>query len=205
MYDRKSNRQHACDAIPKAVILWQYVAPPYALLCHNFWIDISQQRQICVLIYECYCVLVLNSYRRLALEYHPDKSTDVDADETFSAIGEAYTVLSTPKLRAIYDAFGLEGLYNGAPVGDQGYSEGWSFHGDARLVFREFFGGGNPFQDIFPKKLNDEFNTLPVLEPRTRKEQDPPWDETVYWFNFDFIPVENNYIASHKLFGATAI
>eukprot|EP00041_Stephanoeca_diplocostata_P015871 m.305611 g.305611 ORF g.305611 m.305611 type:complete len:327 (+) comp20183_c0_seq3:100-1080(+) len=119
------------------------------------------------------------SYRRLALEYHPDKSEDVDAEEIFRAVAEAYTVLSTPKLRAVYDTFGLEGLNNGAPIGDQGYSESWSFHGDARRVFREFFGGDNPFQDILPKKLNDEFNTLPVLEPRTRKQQGSPLNEIV--------------------------
>jgi DnaJ family protein B protein 13 len=60
-----------------------------------------------------------------------------------------------------------------------GYTEGWTYHGDHRLVFRNFFGGENPFDDLFPKKLGDEFDILPVLEPRTKKIQEPPVEETL--------------------------
>ena len=37
-------------------------------------------------------------------------------------------------------------------------------------VFKDFFGGENPFHDLFPKL--DEHGVVPVLEPRTRKLQD---------------------------------
>ena len=50
-----------------------------------------------------------------------------------------------------------------------GFSEGWTFHGDAMKVFNDFFGGENPFHDLFPKL--DEHGMLPVSEPRTRKLQ----------------------------------
>lgn len=46
-------------------------------------------------------------------------------------------------------------------------------------MFRNFFGGENPFDDLFPKKLGDEFDVLPVLEPRTKKIQEPPVEETL--------------------------
>eukprot|EP00035_Acanthoeca_spectabilis_P020935 m.435383 g.435383 ORF g.435383 m.435383 type:complete len:328 (+) comp17841_c0_seq1:62-1045(+) len=126
------------------------------------------------------------SFRRLALEFHPDKNSSKTAEGKFGAVCEAYTVLSNPKLRATYDTFGLNGLRNGAPkgdsvppVGEHGYTEGWTYHGDHRLVFRNFFGGENPFDDLFPKKLGDEFDVLPVLEPRTKKIQEPPVEETL--------------------------
>ena len=63
--------------------------------------------------------------------------------------------------RAQYDKFGEEGLKGGVPTGDggtlrssqmlvlklhhSGFASGYVFHGDADAVFREFFGGNNPF------------------------------------------------------------
>jgi hypothetical protein len=44
-------------------------------------------------------------YKDLARQYHPDKNSKPDAAETFTAIAEAYTVLSDPNLRAEYEAF----------------------------------------------------------------------------------------------------
>jgi len=110
------------------------------------------------------------AYRRLALEFHPDKSADVEAEAKFLALAEAYAVLSDPRRRATYDTFGYEHLRDGAPEGQSGFSEGWTFHGDAMKVFKDFFGGENPFHDLFPKL--DEHGVLPVSEPRTRKLQD---------------------------------
>jgi len=53
--------------------------------------------------------------------------------------------------RATYDMFGEEGLKGGIPVGmdDTGaWTSGYTFHGDADRVFRDFFGGDNPFQGL---------------------------------------------------------
>ena len=55
----------------------------------------------------------------------------------------------TARKRSIYDQFGEEGLKNGVPqTGENGgaWTGGYTFHGDAERVFREFFGGDNPFQ-----------------------------------------------------------
>lgn len=112
------------------------------------------------------------AYRRLALEFHPDKSVDTEADAKFLELAEAYDVLSDPRRRATYDTFGYEHLRDGAPEGNSGFSEGYTFHGDAMKVFRDFFGGENPFHDLFPKL--DEYGVVPILEPRTRKVKDEP-------------------------------
>lgn len=51
--------------------------------------------------------------------------------------------------KAVYDQFGEEGLKSGVPdnQGEGGaWTSGYSFHGDGHKVFREFFGGDNPFQ-----------------------------------------------------------
>jgi hypothetical protein len=46
---------------------------------------------------------IKSAYRRLAREYHPDVSASPDANTRFVQIGEAYRILSEPRLREIYD------------------------------------------------------------------------------------------------------
>lgn len=115
---------------------------------------------------------IKRAYRRLALQYHPDKNDEDGADEKFKAIGEAYDVLSTPNTKAIYDQFGSKGLAEGVPSGDHSFTDSYSFHGDVMLIFREFFGGDNPFHGLFPAV--DEFGVVKPIAPRTRKIQNPP-------------------------------
>lgn len=54
------------------------------------------------------------SYRRLCMLYHPDKHEAEEdkaaAKSIFTKIQEAYTVLSEPEKRAIYDVYGRKGL-----------------------------------------------------------------------------------------------
>ena len=50
---------------------------------------------------------IKKAYRRLALEYHPDRNPkDKEAEEIFKEIGEAYAVLSDKEKRRMYDRFG---------------------------------------------------------------------------------------------------
>lgn len=47
---------------------------------------------------------IKNAYRKVAIQYHPDKNLgDQQAEEKFKALSEAYTILSNPDQRRIYD------------------------------------------------------------------------------------------------------
>jgi len=100
------------------------------------------------------------AYRKMALKYHPDKNQSPGAEEKFKEIGEAYDVLSDPKKRRIYDQYGEEGLKggmgggggsggmeSGSPFANGGFT--YSYHGDPRATFDQFFGTSNPFDMFF--------------------------------------------------------
>lgn len=56
-----------------------------------------------------------SAYRRAALRYHPDRNPgDKEAEEKFKEAAEAYSVLSDPQKRAVYDRYGHEGLSGAA-------------------------------------------------------------------------------------------
>ena len=51
------------------------------------------------------------AYKKLALEYHPDKNPGcLESEEIFKRIGKAYEVLSNPEKKKVYDKFGEKGL-----------------------------------------------------------------------------------------------
>jgi curved DNA-binding protein CbpA len=75
---------------------------------------------------------IKSSYRKLALQYHPDKIQDkalkADAESKFVLISQAYAVLSDPKKRKIYDTYGKSGL-DAAERGQDPASAGFGFQG----------------------------------------------------------------------------
>lgn len=84
------------------------------------------------------------SYRKLALQFHPDKNPgDASAEERFKEAAEAYEVLSDEDKRRLYDRGGHEGLRGGGFSGFSGdIGDIFSQFGD---IFAEFFGGGGGF------------------------------------------------------------
>lgn len=103
------------------------------------------------------------AYRRLALEWHPDRNKSADASAKFKEINEAYEVLSNTDKRAAYDQFGHTAFQNGAGGGQgpfgNAYRQGpftYSYYGgapgqnpfdgfdfsDPFDIFEQFFGGG---------------------------------------------------------------
>jgi DnaJ-class molecular chaperone len=53
--------------------------------------------------------------------------------------------MTAADLKACYDKFDEEGLKGGVPISDGNFLEGYIFHGNSEQIFREFFGGNNPF------------------------------------------------------------
>src|SRR3989337_2834439 len=87
---------------------------------------------------------IKDSYRKLALQYHPDRNKSPDAEEKFKEISEAYAVLSDDEKRAQYDQFGragIEGRYTWEDI----------FRGaDFDDIFRDLgFGFGGSIFDVF--------------------------------------------------------
>ncbi|XP_013416666.1 dnaJ homolog subfamily B member 13 [Lingula anatina] len=121
---------------------------------------------------------IKKAYRKLALRYHPEKNFgDQVAAEKFKHIAEAYDVLSDPRKRATYDQFGEEGLKGGVPQGSGesgAWTQGYTFHGNPDKVFRDFFGGDNPFQEFYDRVDGDMVMGFGGLHGRGAKKKDPP-------------------------------
>jgi len=77
---------------------------------------------------------IKKAYRKLAMQYHPDKNKDNGAEAKFKEINEAYEVLSDEKKRAAYDRFGHAGA-------EGGFATDFSGFGGFGEIFEEFFGG----------------------------------------------------------------
>ena len=60
---------------------------------------------------DCEETVLKASYRKLALEFHPDRNPgNHDAEEKFKEAAEAYSVLSDAQQLAAYDRFGHKGV-----------------------------------------------------------------------------------------------
>jgi DnaJ-class molecular chaperone len=110
---------------------------------------------------------IKKAYRKLALQYHPDRNKGNKAsEEKFKEVTKAYEVLSDPGKKQTYDQFGEAAFEQGAGGGAGGpFGGGFSGQGnpftytyssnggnfdfggfsDPFDIFEQFFGGGSPF------------------------------------------------------------
>ncbi|MCB0750802.1 MAG: molecular chaperone DnaJ, partial [Ignavibacteriae bacterium] len=88
------------------------------------------------------------AYRKLAIQYHPDKNPDnKEAEEKFKEAAEAYEVLSNSDKRSKYDRFGHNGLRGGQDFHSyQNVNDIFSHFSD---IFGGGFGGSSIFDDLF--------------------------------------------------------
>lgn len=87
---------------------------------------------------------IKSAYRRLAVQFHPDKNPgDAAAEERFKEAAEAYSVLSDAQQRARYDRFGHAGVSSSAGTnwGAPGFGGIEDILGDL-FGFSDMFGGG---------------------------------------------------------------
>lgn len=83
---------------------------------------------------------IKKAYRKLAMQYHPDKNPgDKAAEEKFKEAAAAYEVLGNAEKRAKYDRFGHAAFSQG---GGQGFHDVEDVFASFSDIFGDFFGGG---------------------------------------------------------------
>ncbi len=95
---------------------------------------------------------VKRAFRKLAMEYHPDRNSEPGAEARFKQINEAYEVLSDPERRSTYDRFGHAGL--DGSFGSRGF-EGFGPFGGFGDIFDAFFGAATQTRHRTPTRGAD--------------------------------------------------
>lgn len=115
---------------------------------------------------------IKKAYRKLALQYHPDKGGD---QEKFKEVNEAYQILGNEQKRSQYDQFGSADFNSsgfGQGFGDfnQGQS-GRSYRYSSNGNWDDIFGGGGGFSgfgglgDIFEDMFAQSFSQVQAELP----------------------------------------
>ena len=118
---------------------------------------------------------IKKAYRKLAMQYHPDRNPTAEAEAKFKELSEAYEVLSGDK-RSIYDQYGHEGL--------KGQAGGFNNAEDIFSMFGDLFGfggGGGRRRTRTPRGSDYRFDIEVELEDcleRHEKEITVPYEKT---------------------------
>lgn len=112
---------------------------------------------------------IKDAYRRLALQYHPDRNRgNLSVAEKMKEINEAYAVLSDPKKRREYDVLRQQYGSFAYERFRKGYSEQDIFRGsDINQIFQEIarLFGLSSFDEIFREFYGPEYQTFEFRRP----------------------------------------
>lgn len=115
---------------------------------------------------------IKKAYRKLAKKYHPDTNAgNTRAEEKFKEVTEAYTILSDPEKRKLYDQFGHAAFDEGAGRGPQsnGYYQGYrgyqgnggyqsNGHYQGNGAYGEYHFEGSDVDDILKNMFGSDFH-----------------------------------------------
>jgi len=126
------------------------------------------------------------AYRRLARRYHPDVSSEADAEAHFKEVSEAYEVLKDAQKRAEYDELRRYGRHGKQFEPPPGWQASTAFGGDGEAFggfsdfFESIFGGGRRFHDSaargrgFSARGQDIELEMPIFLEDTLSEESKP-------------------------------
>ncbi len=97
---------------------------------------------------------IRRAFRRKAMEFHPDRNKNADAEDKFKEINEAYQVLSDSQKRAQYDRFGRSGVGSGAQAGGSPF-DGFDVFGGFGDIFDSFFADSTSRSARQPRRGSD--------------------------------------------------
>lgn len=106
---------------------------------------------------------IKKAYRKLALQFHPDRNPgDQAAEDKFKEAAEAYDILSTPEKKSRYDQFGHQAFGGGGGFGGGGFTDMNDIFSNFGDIFGDIFGGGfqqqgrgNPRTKNSPRRGSD--------------------------------------------------
>lgn len=118
---------------------------------------------------------IKNAYRKLALQYHPDRNKSAGSEEKFKEISEAYAVLSDDQKRKQYDTYGHVGseeVFRGSEANFDEIFRDMGF-GGFRDIFEQIFGNRTGFGGV---NAGDPFGFGFSFGGGRRKGQDLVYD-----------------------------
>jgi molecular chaperone DnaJ len=120
------------------------ISTPYCGPNPQNWLDMAQRDyyEILGVARDAEQDVIKKAYRKLAMQFHPDKNPDdKESEEKFKEAASAYEVLSDPQKRAQYDRFGHQ-AFSGGRGGGGGFQDVDDIFANFGDIFGDFFGGG---------------------------------------------------------------